>query len=163
MEVGQEQAFSWGCIPQGFGSAILLVPSSQVESDGEAQAGRDGTQPKSCPSPGCYGGSRSSTLFIFCNEDRRGGSSSVAGPQPKGGWTCPQPTTRAPAEQQVSREKPAHTDALHRDASRSPDPLPQTSGLIRACGTRTARMQLQTLRAATDLRRGRLGLISPPC
>lgn len=83
------------------GSALLTVPSSHVESNGGAQAGREGTQPESCPSPGRYGGSRSSTLFVFCSEDRRGGSSSMAGPQPNRGWTCPQPTTHVPAEQQV--------------------------------------------------------------
>lgn len=51
---------SRGCIPWGFGSALLLA--SQLP-DGGTQAGRDGTQPKSCPSPSHDGGSRSLTLF----------------------------------------------------------------------------------------------------
>lgn len=106
-----------------------------------AQAGRDETQPKSCPSPGCCGQSRSLALLVFCGEDGRGGSGGMAGPQPTRDWARPQPAGRVPAEQQVSKEKPAHTSALHHVASRSPG-LPQTSGLIRACDRRSARVPL---------------------
>lgn len=137
MELRQEQAG----VSQGFGSASLLVPSSHVERGRGVQAGRDGTQPKSCPSPRCCGRSRSLALIVFRGEDGRGGSGGVAGPQPTRGWARPQSASRIPAEQQVSKKKPAHTSALRHAASRRPG-LPQTSGLIRACDKRTARAPL---------------------
>lgn len=83
---------------RGVGSALLLAPSSQAETDGSGWQGWDPSKP--CPSPRC-GESRSFTLFVTWGRWQQRGRS-----QPKPSCTCHQPKpSRAPGEQGSSSRR----------------------------------------------------------
>lgn len=133
------------------------LPSSPMEGSG--WQGWDPAQ--ILPNPSHYGGSRSLTLFNLLQRGRERWEQQ-RGWSPTQPWPRSSPANPPHASRAAGRQVKASSRLCFKlCCSRSPDPLPQTSGLIRACDPRAAHTQLQPLRAATDPRRGTSGFNQP--